>query len=61
MFKGYRKHLFYKDITNKTITLLPQMSKCSRCKKINTITFPSFNNTQICIFCGQPFYIIKPS
>ena len=62
MFKGYRTQLFYKDKTNKTIghSLFPQISKCSKCKKLNSILYPALQNIHMCYFCGQPFFIIKP-
>ena len=60
MFKGYRNHIFYKDQTNKTLDIHPQISKCTKCSKLNTISHsPAFNNVHICYFCSQPFYIIK--
>lgn len=63
MFKGYRNKLLYKDKSNKTIsqTLFPQVTKCSKCNKLNQITVsPVLQNINMCYFCGQPFYIIKP-
>lgn len=63
MYKGYRNILFYKDKTNKTISQLqPQLNKCSKCNKLNSITVsPVIQNIHLCYFCGQPFYIIKPA
>jgi len=63
MFKGYRNKLFYKDPYNKTInhSLFPQISKCSKCNKLNQITVsPFLQNIYRCMYCGQPFYIVKP-
>ena len=34
--------------------------KCPKCQKLNPILqSPAFNNTQNCIYCGNPCYIIK--
>lgn len=60
MYKGYRNLLFYKDQTNKSIVSLPHFKKCSKCSKLNPVLYsPAFNNIQLCIYCGNPFYIIK--
>ncbi len=62
MFKGYRNHLFFKDTTNKNVSTLPQVSKCTKCHKLNPITqSPAANNIHVCYFCSQPFYIVKPN
>lgn len=62
MFRGYRNHLIDKTKTNTTTTInnLPHIAKCSKCQKFNPIV-SSFaaTNIQTCIFCAQPFYIIK--
>ena len=61
MYKGYRNHLFYKDQTNKSVVSLPHFKKCSKCSKLNPILHsPALNNIQTCMYCGNPFYIIKP-
>lgn len=60
MYKGYRKHLFYKDQTNKSVNSLAHINKCSKCLKLNPILqSPAINNIQMCLYCGNPFYIIK--
>ena len=60
MFKGYRNHMIYKDKTNKSIDSLYHISKCSKCHKLNPILqSPAINNIQICLYCRNPFYIIK--
>ena len=60
MYKGYRKHLFYKDQTNKSVNSLAHINKCSKCLKFNPILqSPAINNIQMCLYCGNPFYIIK--
>ena len=58
MYKGYRNHLFYKDKTNKGINSF--LTKCTKCLKLNPILHsPALNNIQMCLYCGNPFYIIK--
>ena len=65
MFKGYRNYLLYKDKTvNNTITHHPEVSKCSKCRKLNPVVNPSNKGSikpdvQICLYCGNPFYITK--
>lgn len=60
MYKGYKNLLFYKDQTNKSIVSLPYFKKCSKCSKLNPALFsPASNNIQLCIYCGNPFYVIK--
>ena len=60
MFKGYKNHLLYKDTTNKTIDSLYTISKCKKCNKLNPIVqSPAVQNIQRCMFCSQPFYVIK--
>jgi len=60
MFKGYRNHLFYKDRTNKNINSFPYISKCSKCNNLNPVAHsPAAINMQLCMYCGNPFYIIK--
>ena len=67
MFRGYKNHLFYKDRTNKSINSLAHMNKCVKCLKFNPSIIPPTsmknyvmpNNIQNCLYCGNPFYIIK--
>ena len=60
MFKGYKNHLFYKDRTNKTINSLAHINKCPKCLKLNpSLHSPALNNIQFCLYCGNPFYIIR--
>ena len=67
MFKGYRNHLLNKDRTNKSINNLAHINKCPKCLKLSPSIKPptindnyvSLNNIQICLYCGNPFYIIK--
>jgi hypothetical protein len=60
MFKGYKNHLLAKDQTNKTINSLAHINKCKKCHKLNPSLHPAeLNNVQHCLFCGNPFYIIK--
>jgi hypothetical protein len=60
MYKGYKNHILSKNETNKTIVSLSQIIKCTKCAKLNSVIYsPAYNNIQICLFCGNPFYIIK--
>lgn len=60
MFKGYRNHIKCKNTTNKNIISLPQVSMCRKCNKFNPIIqSPAQSNISKCLFCGQPYYIIK--
>uniref|UniRef100_A0A6C0KR60 Uncharacterized protein n=1 Tax=viral metagenome TaxID=1070528 RepID=A0A6C0KR60_9ZZZZ len=62
MFKGYRNLMLSKDQTNKNIVSFPQISKCTRCNKLNPILYsPAINNVRICMYCSNPFYVIKPT
>jgi hypothetical protein len=61
MFKGYKNFLLYKDDTNKKVIAHPQIIKCSKCSKMNQIIIsPAIQNMQICTYCRNPYYIIKP-
>ena len=60
MYRGYRNILFYKNLTNKSVTSLNHISKCSKCLKLNPILHsPALNNIQTCMYWGNPFYIVK--
>jgi ribosomal protein S27E len=60
MFKGYRNHMFSKDTTNKSVATLNRIVKCIKCNKLNPIVYsPAINNIRICMYCGNPFYVIK--
>ena len=60
MFKGYRNHLLGMDKTNKSVSSLSHINKCSKCNRLNPSLYPSvINNVQNCLFCGNPFYIVK--
>lgn len=60
MFKGYKNHIMSKDQTNKSVNTLAHINKCTKCHKLNpSFQSPALNNIQNCIFCGNPFYIIK--
>lgn len=55
MYKGYRNRL-----TNKGVKALDHMNKCTKCHKLNPSLHPSaVNNVQHCLFCGNPFYLIR--
>lgn len=60
MFKGYRNRLLGMDKTNKSVCSLAHINKCSKCKRLNPSLYPAeINNIQNCLFCGNPFYIVK--
>lgn len=60
MFKGYRNRLIGMDGTNKTVGSLAHINKCSKCNRLNPSLYsPALNNIQNCLFCGNPFYIVK--
>ena len=45
----------------KSLTALPHISQCSKCKKYNSINIsPEIKNISNCYFCRNPYYIIKP-
>ena len=60
MFKGYRNRLNALDKTNPTVSSLAHINKCVKCHKLNPSLHPAeLNNVQHCLFCGNPFYLIK--
>lgn len=60
MFKGYRNRIIELDKTNKSVSLLPHMNKCLKCRKLNpSLQSPAINNVQLCMYCGTPFYLIR--
>lgn len=60
MYKGYKNILFYKDKTNKSVSSLDHVNTCAKCKRLNpSLHSAALNNVQCCLFCGNPFYIIK--
>lgn len=60
MYKGYKNHLLSKDKSNQTIYYSRYISKCPKCTKCNQIVIsPVINNIHICIYCGNPFYVIQ--
>jgi hypothetical protein len=66
MYKGYRNRLLGIDKTllnqNQTqkVSSLDHINKCSKCQRLNPILrSPALTNVQNCLFCGNPFYIIK--
>ena len=49
------------DKTNKGVRLLDHINKCIKCQRLNPILHsPVLSNVQNCLFCGNPFYIVKP-
>lgn len=62
MYKGYKTRLKALNQTNKNVSTLAHINKCIKCQRLNpTLHSPALNNTQNCLFCGNPFYIIKPA
>ena len=60
MYKGYRNLLLSKDKTNKSVSSLEYIYKCIKCRRLNSTLYSSnLHNIQNCLFCGNPFYIIK--
>jgi hypothetical protein len=64
MYKGYRNRLLGIDKTvskqHQKVTSLDYINKCSKCQRLNPILHsPAITNVQNCLFCGNPFYIIK--
>ena len=60
MFKGYRTRLLSLDKTNKGVRLLDHVNKCIRCQRLNpSLHSAALSNVQNCLFCGNPFYIVK--
>ena len=61
LYKGQRQRMLLKNVKeNTTLIVLPQVIKCSKCNKYNSIyTSPEIKNTCNCYFCGNPCYIIK--
>jgi hypothetical protein len=59
--KGHRSRILLKDPQfNKTLSNHPQVIKCSKCKKYNSVQVsPEINNINNCYFCGNPYYIIR--
>jgi hypothetical protein len=64
MYKGYRNRLQGIDKTsarqNQKVSSLDHINKCSKCQRLNpSLHSPALKNFQNCLFCGNPFYIIK--
>jgi len=60
MFKGYRNRLLSLDKTNKGVRLLDHVNKCMKCQRLNpSLHSAALSNVQNCLFCGNPFYIVK--
>jgi len=58
-----KKQLLYQktDFNRSLICQLPNIFKCSKCKKNNNIILENNNTFQLCLFCGTPNYTIKSS
>lgn len=60
MYKGYRNRLKLLDKTNKSVSSLDHINTCLKCKRLNPSLHPAeLSNVQNCLFCGNPFYIVK--
>ena len=60
MYKGYRGRLMSMK-ENKNVSSLAHINKCTKCQKLNpSLHSSALNNVQNCMFCGNPFYIVKP-
>ena len=46
------------EFNNSLICQLPNIFKCSRCKHNNAINNLNMNIYQLCLFCGNPNYLI---
>ena len=61
MYRGYKNRLKELNKTNKGVRTLDHINKCIKCQRLNPSLHPSaICNIQFCLFCGNPFYIIKP-
>ena len=59
MFKCYRNRLIAMGKTNK-VSSLDHVNKCTKCARLNPSLYSAaLNNVQCCLFCGNPFYIVK--
>jgi lipoate synthase len=54
-----RKEILYQktEFNNHLICQLPNIFKCSKCKRNNTIMVQQNILTQNCLFCGTPNYV----
>lgn len=60
MYKGYRNRLLELNKTNKGVRSLDHVNKCIKCQRLNpSLHSAAINNTQNCLFCRNPFYIVK--
>lgn len=60
MYKGYRNRLLGMDKTNKSVETLDHINKCAKCKRLNpSLHSSALSNVQNCLFCSNPFYIVK--
>ena len=60
MYKGYKNRLIELHKTNNRVSSLPFVNKCAKCARLNPILHsPALNNVQCCLFCGNPFFIVK--
>lgn len=56
-----RKQIVYQktEFNTSLICQLPNILKCSKCRRNNTIEKIFNINFQNCLFCGNPIYIIN--
>jgi hypothetical protein len=56
-----KKQIIYQktDFNNSLICQLPNIFKCCKCKKYNTIFVDNNILSQLCLFCATPNYIKK--
>ena len=47
------------EFNRHAICQLPNIFRCSKCKKNNTVMVNSNILSQLCLFCGNPKYIKK--
>jgi hypothetical protein len=64
MYKGYRNRLLGIDKSsssqNRGVESLAHINKCSKCQRLNPSLYsPALRNMQNCLFCGNPFYLVK--
>jgi hypothetical protein len=46
------------EFNNSLICQFPNIFKCSKCKHNNTINNLNTNIYQLCLFCGNPNYLL---
>lgn len=61
MERNHRNEMLYQksDFNKHLICQLPNIFKCCKCKKNNTICIKEPQIAQHCLFCGTPNYVRK--